>query len=71
MAIPMKDLINGTAQIPIWDGPRCHYCGIPIFTMITGKQYVGKNLACDDCYYTELGKGIEEYPITSGRVRRG
>jgi hypothetical protein len=50
---------------------QCCYCGVLLQETITGKRKAPAGEACSDCYYEKLGKGIEQNPIASGRVRRG
>lgn len=49
----------------------CAYCGILLQESITGSRKTPRGQACSDCYYEQLGEGIEENPIVSGKVRRG
>ena len=50
---------------------RCADCKIPLQEAITGKRWTANGYMCSDCYYGVLGEGVEQFPITVGRVRRG
>jgi len=50
---------------------HCAYCGVLLQETITGNRKAPQGRACSDCYYEEIGKGIEEHPIVSGKLRRG
>jgi hypothetical protein len=50
---------------------RCAYCGVLLQETITGNRKAPRGRACSDCYYEEIGKGIEDHPVVSGKVRRG
>ena len=41
--------------------------GKPEYITIGGKQVP----VCSDCFYDELGKGVEEHPIHGGAPHRG
>jgi hypothetical protein len=41
---------------------RCPYCGNPI-TYSTGRRMTPRGMACEDCYYEQLGNLVEQHPI--------
>lgn len=71
MVITLKKLIAERGRAKAKHGQRCPYCGILLQETITGKRRAPDGDACSDCYYEELGEGVERHPIVSGRVRRG
>ena len=44
---------------------KCIKCEIELDYNCTGIQKVSDGYMCDDCYYSELGEIIEEYPIVN------
>ncbi len=50
---------------------KCVDCKIPLQEAITGKRWTATGFKCSDCYFGTFGDGIEQSPITIGRVRRG
>ncbi|MGA2801900.1 MAG: hypothetical protein ABSE97_05965 [Verrucomicrobiota bacterium] len=73
MAIPLTELIENPERVDelVQAQEYCAYCGIVLRESITGKRKVPKGQACSDCYYEQIGEGIEQHPIVSGKVRRG
>ena len=73
MAISLSELIADPAKMDekVQDQATCAYCGVLLQETITGSRKAPKGRACSDCYYEEIGKGIEENPVASGKVRRG
>lgn len=53
----------------------CYQCSIPLQESITGNRAVKvdgvQKHACSDCYFEEIGKEIDDFPIFMPRVRRG
>lgn len=41
---------------------KCHICNKELHYLFETK-YIDENPTCSDCYYEELGKVIEKYPI--------
>jgi len=65
MSIPLQNLIDNPSLIDDlldYNISLCCYCGCKLKGNITGKNKTPKGIACDDCYYENLGKLIEEYP---------
>ena len=73
MAIAIKQLIEHRSLLPGIEANRqcCCYCGVLLQETITGRECAPKGEACIDCYYEELGEGVEQHPVVTGRVRRG
>ena len=46
---------------------KCHACKIPLDENYTGIQKTKDGYMCDDCYFEEWGKLVEEHPICSPR----
>ena len=42
---------------------HCTKCGCEIHGFLTGRKYVDNKVHCRECYYNELGKVIEMYPV--------
>ena len=66
MALTIQELLDnpGRASELYLDVETCVKCKIPLQGMITGKIPVpdGKHI-CEDCFYEEIGKEIDEHPI--------
>ena len=44
----------------------CSSCGIPLQETVTGNRPYGPDQhVCSDCYFDELGREIEQHPISS------
>jgi hypothetical protein len=73
MAIALTDLIENPERVDklVQEQSSCAYCGILLQESITGSRKTPKGQACSDCYYEQMGAGIEENPVVSGKVRRG
>jgi hypothetical protein len=73
MAISLKALIDDRAKLASLrlDTQKCPYCDVVLQETITGKRPTPKGFACSDCYYEQLGEGVERHPIVTARVRRG
>ena len=73
MAIALTELIKNPKRVDelVQFQSTCAYCGIPLQETITGNRKTPKGRACSDCYYEQIGEGIEQHPIVSGKVRRG
>ncbi len=72
MAILLKDLLAHPEKVDTLklSPQKCAYCDIDLQETITGKRRTPKGYACSDCYYEQLGEGVEKHPIASPRVRR-
>jgi hypothetical protein len=42
---------------------RCKACDVIIQEFRTGKKQIDSDYYCDDCYYDDMSKLIEEVPI--------
>jgi len=53
--------------------PTCADCKIPLQESVTGiRRTSDGRFHCSDCYFRELGAGLEEHPISMPRrTRRG
>jgi hypothetical protein len=73
MAILLTELIENPERVDelVQAQSNCAYCGIMLQEAITGNRKTPKGQACSDCYYEQIGEGIEQHPIVSGKVRRG
>lgn len=73
MSIPLTELIENPDRVErlVRTRSTCAYCGIVLQEAITGNRKTPKGQACSDCYYEQIGEGIEQHPIASGKVRRG
>jgi hypothetical protein len=73
MAILLTELIENPERVDdlVQAQAHCAYCGVLLQETITGNRKAPLGNACSDCYYEEIGKGIEEHPVVSGKVRRG
>lgn len=73
MAISLKELIENPQRLTELElgALKCVYCKTVLQETITGKRKTPKGCACSDCYYEQLGRGIEKHPIASPRLRRG
>jgi hypothetical protein len=73
MAIALTELIENPNMVDelVQAREHCAYCGIELQESITGKRKAPKGQACSDCYYEQIGEGVEQHPIVSGKVRRG
>lgn len=49
----------------------CASCGVPLQESLTGCRKCGDEYVCSDCYFEQIGKELEEFPISSLRVSRG
>ena len=71
MAITLRNLLKDRSLLSVKKGQSCFDCDVLLQETITGKHSTGRGLVCSGCYYDELGKSIENFPIVSMRVRRG
>jgi len=73
MAIPLIELIENPEKVDglVRSESRCAYCGVLLQETITGNRKAPRGQSCSDCYYEQIGEGIEQHPIVSGKVRRG
>ncbi len=73
MAITLKNLMDDDSLFEKLKlgNCKCARCGVALQETITGKRKSPMGAVCSDCYYAQLGDGIEEHPIQSPRVRRG
>jgi len=73
VAIALKELIQNRGLLTLMEAEQqhCCYCNILLQATITGKRATPDGEACSDCYYENLGEGVEKHPIVSGPVRRG
>jgi hypothetical protein len=73
MSILLTELIKNPARVDELVKVRttCAYCGIVLQEAITGNRKAPRGRACSDCYYEQIGEGIERHPVTTGKVRRG
>lgn len=73
MAILLTELIENPIRVDdlVRAQSTCAYCGIVLQEAITGNRKAPKGRACSDCYYDQIGEGVEQHPIVSGKVRRG
>ena len=46
---------------------KCKVCENPIDDETTGIREVKNGFVCDDCYFEEWGRLVEEHPICSPR----
>lgn len=49
----------------------CGSCGTPLQESLTGCRKCGDQYLCSDCYFEEMGRELEAYPISALRVSRG
>ncbi len=78
MAIALKDLVkNPNLLDEVWDKNETNLCGNGCgqkLTFLTGFRQMKKDgkeiTVCDDCFFDELGKLVEEHPIPSAGFRR-
>lgn len=47
----------------------CAICGRPLQETVTGNRRTAQGYACSDCYFDELGKLVEEHPVTTAHGR--
>ena len=73
MAISLTELIENPEKVDelVLAQAHCSYCGVLLQETITGNRKAPLGQACSDCYFEQIGKGIEEHPAVSGKVRRG
>jgi hypothetical protein len=73
MAIALTELIEHPEKVDelVQAQEHCAYCGVLLQETITGNRKTPRGRACSDCYYEQIGEGIEQHPIVSGKVRRG
>ena len=73
MGISLMDLIQDPKRLDLLrlSTRTCPYCGVTLQETITGKRPTPEGFACSDCYYEQLGEGVEQHPIVTARVRRG
>lgn len=73
MALTLKALIEHPEKVNALKlkSSTCSHCRIPLQETITGKRPTPKGPACSDCYYDQIGDGVEQHPPVSARVRRG
>jgi hypothetical protein len=73
MGISLKALIEDPAKLDTLRlaTQKCPYCGVVLQETVTGKRPTPKGQACSDCYYEQLGEGVEMHPVATARVRRG
>jgi hypothetical protein len=65
MAIMLSDLIEDPTLLDAEREPsQLCACGVAL-TFLTGRNPTPKGLACDDCYYEQLGAVVEAHPIAS------
>lgn len=79
MAILLKDLVKNPELLDrVWTKNETNLCGNDCgqkLSFVTGLHPMKKDgkevVVCDDCFYDELGKLVEEHPIPSAGIRRG
>ena len=73
MAIALCDLIDNPQKLADFRLGRqhCTHCDVMIQETLTGKRPTPKGDACSDCYYEQIGEGVEECPIATPGLRRG
>jgi hypothetical protein len=73
MAILLTELIENPNKLAnlVQTQSACAYCGVLLQEAITGSRKTPHGQACSDCYYEQIGEGIEQHPAVSGKVRRG
>lgn len=49
----------------------CSTCCRALQESVTGNRWTSHGYVCSDCYFEELGRVVEEHPITAPRVPRG
>lgn len=64
MALTYEQLTE-RIKTPKWE--QCNTCGVILQECKTGNR----NGQCSDCYYDDLGKTIDEQPISTPIVLRG
>ena len=50
---------------------KCRSCHRPLQETITGCRKTRRGYLCSDCYFKELGEGVERHPIGIPRMHRG
>jgi ribosome-binding protein aMBF1 (putative translation factor) len=71
MAISAKAFLESRG-IPCGSGnqrPQCAICGRPLQETVTGNRRTARGHLCSDCYFDELGRVIEEHPVTTAHGR--
>lgn len=48
----------------------CACCGVQLHESTTGMRKVDGKSVCSSCYFVEIGKLIDEFPIGTPRVHR-
>jgi hypothetical protein len=69
MALTIRELLDNPERASelYLDAETCVDCKIPLQSMVTGKISIpGGKYICEDCFYEEIGKEIDNHPI--GRV---
>jgi hypothetical protein len=72
MGLALKDLIKNPASLraSLGQSQCCSHCGVILHEAITGKRHTPGGISCSDCYFDQLGEGVEQHPITSGQPPR-
>ena len=72
MAISAKEFLKELGEGPtgVETSSKCSACGIALQETRTGCRHTDDGTLCSDCYFSQLGQIVEEFPITTPSIRR-
>lgn len=73
MAFSTEELLKLTPDeiAERYQSTKCARCGSTLHENVTGARPMHDGFACSDCYFADLGKGIEEHALGVPRRRVG
>lgn len=72
MAISAKEFLKelDAGKVGMETSSKCSSCGISLQETRTGCRHTADGTLCSDCYFAQLGRVVEEHPITTPSIRR-